>query len=192
MTTTTTLTEGERSQIAHIAAYAERSGLTIHEADTEVGRVRFTIESKDGGQVWGEDMLTVNHTPHVLMGHYRMRHQEDYDIPGSWTVDLDRPIAYVGGYPGLKRKDVMVNHSAAPPTENAARKIFCALGQAIAPFFADPTEALTNEREMAAQAMERKSLDETHQAERCLERSLLYQAEATSIRNGGTYDARGL
>lgn len=189
--TTPSLTNLEVSQIANIETYVTRAGLTIHEADTEYGPVRFTIEALDGGQIWGRDVLTVNRIPHALMGRYRLGFAYD-DTSGTWAANPEKPVAHVGGYPGLRRKDLLVDFSPAPPTESAAAKLSQALGQAIAPFFADPTEALANERELAAQAMERKASQAEDKAERELERAMHCRAEAVKIRSGGTYDARGV
>src|SRR4051794_32536794 len=98
-TTTTSLTERQHSQVTNQAQACRDAGLTIHEADTEYGTIFFTIESRNGGHVWAEDLLVVNRLPHVLIGTYRLTYGRD-NTSGVWTENLDQPHAYVGGYPG--------------------------------------------------------------------------------------------
>lgn len=186
----TTLTDTELQQIANIVKSKQAAGLTIHLAEIGLGRIFFTIESRDGGDVWSPDVLTVNGMPHVLMGRYRIVEKYGYDDAGVWQSQPTQPLALIGGYPGLRRKDATKDFQPAPPTENATAKISRALGAAIAPAFEDPTEATANEREMAAQDYERRAKDAERQAERELERAMDYHCEAALIRNGGDYERR--
>jgi len=182
------LTEAELAQIHNIEQSKLDAGIAMHHAETDYGTVTFTVESPDGGDVWSTEILTVNRMPHVLMGRYRFGYEYDHDS-GAWAANPDKPIAHVGGYPGLRRKSETAPHFHQP-TDNARIKIARALGKAIAPSFASPDEALRNERELAAQAYERKAQQAERDAERALEHAMNYRAEAARIRQGADYDKR--
>lgn len=183
MTATMTMTDSEIGQIAATEAYYEKVGLTVHEAETEYGKVRFTIESRNGGHIWSPDVLTVNRIPHMLFGGYEISHMFD-STSGTYAPNPMKPIFWITGYPGLSRKDGSRWSGRIQTTENAADKISRALGAALAPFLADTTEGIENARIVAAQEKEDEADYEERRAERILENVMNLRAEAFRIRSG--------
>lgn len=181
---------------ANTRASLERSGLNIHSCSS-IGfpALYWTVEgfNEQGaliGTAWCEAPVTANRTEHWLSGTYRMANS-GYTWPKNTRQEHPGPTACMSGYPGLCRLD------GRDVTDKSRLQIEQWVGAAIAHDLAHPqrraaieAEARDNQRELAAQELDRKARYEYDRAARILKTVGQYEARAAEVRAGADYDPK--
>lgn len=187
--TDTTTTDYRISRIENTRQHLTDTGRTIHEADTPVGHIMFTLDGLDatGHNVTGHVLaasVKASRIDHIIDGTYTLR-QGTYDWhngrrgehhPDMWTVSIS-------GYNGIERVD------RGTVTDKARQTIERAIGAAIAEVWTTGgrAEAERNEREQAARRITTEAEGAEAEAARLLEKARKLYAQATDIRNGRDY-----